>query len=163
YRLHALSVIIPPLRERMEDIVYLSNHFLTQYARERNTDRRDISSEALGKLMAYEWPGNVRELEGVLLRALVLTTSAILQTEDITLPQQSQMPPSDNALLRQAKTNMIQNFELDYLTKLLAAHRGNITHAAKAAGKQRRALQRLIRKYDLRPQSFHALRFILLL
>ena len=64
YRLNALSVIIPPLRERTEDIVHLSNHFLTQYAKERNTERRAISSEALRKLMAYEWPGNVRELEG---------------------------------------------------------------------------------------------------
>ena len=89
FRLNALSVIIPPLRERTEDIVHLSNHFLTQYARERNTERRAISSDALRKLMAYEWPGNVRELEGVILRALVLTTSATLQPEDINLPQQT--------------------------------------------------------------------------
>ena len=92
FRLNALSVIIPPLRERMEDIVHLSNHFLTQYARERNTERRGISSDALRKLMAYEWPGNVRELEGLILRALVLTTSATLQPEDINLPQQSSKP-----------------------------------------------------------------------
>ena len=59
-----------------------------QYAKERNTERRDISSEALRKLMAYEWPGNVRELGGVLLRALVLTPSAILRSEDINIPQQ---------------------------------------------------------------------------
>ena len=89
FRLNALSVIIPPLRERIEDIVHLSNHFLTQYAKERNTERRGISSDALRKLMAYEWPGNVRELEGVILRALVLTTSATLQPEDINLPQQT--------------------------------------------------------------------------
>ena len=89
FRLNALSLIIPPLRERIEDIVHLSNHFLTQYARERNTERRSISSDALHKLMAYEWPGNVRELEGVILRALVLTTSSSLQPEDMNLPQQS--------------------------------------------------------------------------
>ena len=154
FRLNALSVIIPPLRERMEDIVHLSNHFLTQYARERNTERRGISSEALRKLMAYEWPGNVRELEGLILRALVLTTSATLQPEDINLPQQSLKPTQENTLLRQAKTNMIHNFELSYLTNLLAAHHGNITHAAMAAGKQRSTLQRLLRKYSLNPKSF---------
>jgi DNA-binding NtrC family response regulator len=82
FRLNALSVTIPPLCERMEDIVHLSNHFLTQYAKERNTERRGISREALQKLMAYEWPGNVRELEGVILRALVLTSSTTLQPED---------------------------------------------------------------------------------
>jgi DNA-binding NtrC family response regulator len=163
YRLNALSVTIPPLRERMEDIVHLCNHFLTQFARERNTERRDLSSDVLHKLMAYEWPGNVRELEGLILRALVLTTATTLQPEDINLPQQTLKPAQENARLRQAKITMIHNFELGYLTKLLAAHRGNITHAAKAAGKQRRALQRLLRKYDLKPQSFHALRFILLL
>jgi two-component system, NtrC family, response regulator GlrR len=157
FRLNALSIIIPPLRERIEDIVHLSNHFLTQYARERNTERRAISSEALRKLMAYEWPGNVRELEGVILRALVLTASAILQSDDINLPQQNPRPRHENTLLRQAKSDMIQNFELSYLTKLLAAHHGNITHAAKAAGKQRSTLQRLIRKYSLNPQSFRAL------
>src|SRR5215475_317006 len=88
YRLNALSVIVPPLRERTEDIVHLSNHFLLEYAKEHNTTRRGISSEALRKLMDYEWPGNVRELEGLILRALVLTFSATLQPEDINLPQQ---------------------------------------------------------------------------
>jgi DNA-binding NtrC family response regulator len=154
YRLNALSVIIPPLRERNEDIVHLANHFLTQYARERNSERRVVSGEAVRKLMAYEWPGNVRELESVILRVLVLTASPTLQAEDIKLPQQSAKPLYENTLLRQAKTNVIQNFELNYLTNLLAAHQGNITHAAKAAGKQRSTLQRLLRKYSLNPRSF---------
>jgi DNA-binding NtrC family response regulator len=154
FRLNALSIIIPPLRERLEDVVHLSNHFLGQYAKERNTEQRVISSEAVRKLMAYEWPGNIRELEGIILRALVLTASATLQPEDINLPKQSRLQMEENALLRQAKTHMIQNFELGYLTKLLAAHHGNITHAARAAGKQRSALQRLLRKHSLDPRSF---------
>jgi two-component system response regulator AtoC len=104
--------------------------------------------------MTYEWPGNVRELEGVILRALVLTTSATLQAEDINVPHQSLRPTEENTLLRRAKTSMIHNFELSYLTKLLAAHHGNITHAAMAAGKQRSTLQRLLRKYSLNPKSF---------
>ena len=156
FRLNALSVIIPPLRERIEDIVHLSNHFLAQYARQRSVERRNISSQALHKLMAYEWPGNVRELEGILLRALVLTTSATLQAEDINLPQQTLKSTEENGLLRQAKTTMIRNFELSYLTNLLASHHGNITHAARAAGKQRSTLQRLLRKYSLNPRSFRA-------
>jgi DNA-binding NtrC family response regulator len=163
FRLNALSVIIPPLRERLEDIAHLSNHFLAQYAKEHNTEPQSISSEAVRKLMAYDWPGNVRELESLLLRALVLTDSTILRPEDINLPQQNPRSRHENTLLRQAKNDVIQNFELSYLTKLLAAHRGNITHAAKAAGKQRRALQRLIQKYDLKPRSFRAPNFILLL
>jgi two-component system, NtrC family, response regulator GlrR len=154
FRLNALSVMIPPLRKRTEDIVHLSNHFLAQYAKERNTERRGISSEALYKLMAYEWPGNVRELEGIILCALVLTASTTLQPEDINLPQQTLKPTQENARLRQAKTSVIQNFEVNYLTNLLSAHHGNITHAAKTAGKQRSTLQRLLRKYSLNPNSF---------
>jgi DNA-binding NtrC family response regulator len=155
FRLNALTVVIPPLRERSEDIAHLSNHFLSQYAKEHNnTERRDISTEALRKLMTYEWPGNVRELEGLILRALVLTTSATLQPEDINLPPQTLKPTQQNTLLRKAKTSVIQNFELHYLTKLLASHHGNITHAARAAGKQRSALQRLLRKHSLDPRSF---------
>jgi DNA-binding NtrC family response regulator len=154
YRLNVLSVIIPPLRERTEDIVHLANHFLAEYARERNTERRAISSEALRKLMAYEWPGNVRELESVILRTFILTASATLQAEDIKLPLQSQKLLHENTLLSRAKTNVIHNFELSYLTNLLAAHHGNITHAAMAAGKQRSTLQRLLRKYSLNPKTF---------
>jgi two-component system, NtrC family, response regulator GlrR len=154
YRLNALPVIIPPLRERIDDIMHLCNHFLGQYSKERNTERRVISSDALHKLMAYEWPGNVRELEGVIFRALVLTASATLQPEDINIPQQRLKSGEENALLRRAKTSVIKNFELSYLTKLLAAHHGNITHAAMAAGKQRSTLQRLLRKYSLNPKSF---------
>jgi len=157
FRLNALSVVIPPLRKRTEDIVHLSNHFLARYAKERNTEQRDISSEALSKLMTYDWPGNVRELEGLILRALVLTTSTTLQPEDINLPQQNSRLIQEKAVLRQAKTNMIQNFEVAYLTNLLAVHHGNITHAAKAAGKQRSTLQRLLRKYSLNPQSFRVI------
>jgi len=157
FRLNALSVIIPPLRERTEDIVHLSNHFLAQYAKEHNTTRRGISSEALRKLMDYEWPGNVRELEGLILRALVLTTCETLQLADINFPQRNAKPLQESTLLRQAKTNVIQNFEVTYLTSLLATHHGNITRAAKAAGKQRSTLQRLLRKHSqhsLDPRSF---------
>jgi DNA-binding NtrC family response regulator len=154
FRLNALSIIIPPLRKRIADITYLSNHFLSQYMKEHNTKQRGISSEAMRKLMAHEWPGNVRELEGLILRALVLTTSTILQPDDFNLPQRSPGPLAENTLLRQAKTNVIQNFEVGYLTNLLATHHGNITRAAKAAGKQRSTLQRLLRKHSLDPRSF---------
>jgi DNA-binding NtrC family response regulator len=154
YRLSALPLAIPALRERADDIVHLSNHFLLQYSAQHHTTERTISNDALHKLMSYEWPGNVRQLEGVILRALILTASSSLQPEDIALPQQSSNSQQENPLLRQAKTNMIHNFELNYLTNLLAEHHGNITHAALAAGKQRSTLQRLIRKYSLDPRAF---------
>lgn len=153
YRLNALTVSIPPLRERVEDIIHLARHFLARHAREQERVTREISSGALRKLMAYSWPGNVRELEGVILRALVLTSSRVLQSEDIDLPVDCPEEPEKTSL-RQAKMSTIQAFERSYLTDLLATHRGNITQAAKAAGKARRTLQRLLRKYSLDRQSF---------
>src|SRR4030095_1033492 len=101
---------------------HLSNHFLGQYASSRQIERRTMSSGALHKLMMYDWPGNVRELEGFILRALILTASSSLQPDDLTLPQQISNYPPENPPLRQAKTNMIHNFELNYLTNLLAEH-----------------------------------------
>jgi DNA-binding NtrC family response regulator len=72
----------------------------------------------------------------------------------MNLPQHTTEPGRDNPLLRHAKTDMIHNFELTYLTNLLIEHHGNITHAALAAGKQRSTLQRLLKKYSLNPQAF---------
>jgi two-component system response regulator AtoC len=100
FRLNALSVIIPPLRDRIEDIVHLANHFLTQYARERNIAPRGISGGALRKLMAYEWPGNVRELEGAILRALVLTISQPFSLKTLTSSKTPQNYGGKHALRR---------------------------------------------------------------
>ncbi len=151
YRLNALSVSIPPLRERIEDVVPLANHFSVQYAREHGQEPRGISKGALQKLMAHTWPGNVRELEGVLRRALILTPRQTLQREDIDLPLGDVEGLSAS---RQAMKNTIEVVERDYLTNLLTTYHGNITHAAKAAGKQRRTLQRLLQKYTLDRYSF---------
>jgi DNA-binding NtrC family response regulator len=154
YRLNSLSVSIPPLRERIEDIALLANYFLRQYAKDHGQQPRRISDSAFQKIMAYHWPGNVRELEGVMLRAMILTASATLQPYDIHLPAAAAEALCENTSLRQAKTGMVRSFERMYLINLLTAHHGNVTKAAKAAGKQRRTLQRLLQKYSLNRQSF---------
>lgn len=154
YRLNTLSVSIPPLRERIEDVVSLTNHFLVQYPREHGQEPRGISTGALRKLMAYSWPGNVRELEGVLRRALILCAPHTLQREDIDLPLGDVEGLSATTPLHQAMKSTIGAFERDYLTNLLTTHHGNLTHAAQTAGKQRRTLQRLLRKYTLDRRTF---------
>ena len=151
YRLNGLSVSVPSLRDRIEDVVPLTKHFLAQYAREYGQQPRRISKAALRKLTAYAWPGNVRELQGVIRSALVLTTSQTLQPEDLDLPLREFERVSAN---RQAMKSTVETFERNYLTTLLTAHHGNITHAAKAVGKPRCTLQRLLRKYSLDRRSF---------
>jgi DNA-binding NtrC family response regulator len=156
YRLNVLSLYILPLRERIEDIAPLTTYFLNHYAREYNQQTPQVSQDALQKLMTYSWPGNVRELEAVLRRAMVLNTCDLLQGADIDLPSSDREELSQAKSLRQVKTSKIQAFERGYLANILAAHQGNVTHAAKAAGKERRSFQRLLRKYNLDRHLFSA-------
>lgn len=154
YRLNSLSLPIPPLRERTEDVALFVSYFLDRYATEHTQKAREISRAGLRKLMAYSWPGNVRELESVMTRALIFTTSETLREADIELPSCDRDESSSTQSLQEAKTSTIETFERGYLAKLLATHEGNVTHAAKAAGKERRTFQRLLRKHNLDRQSF---------
>jgi DNA-binding NtrC family response regulator len=149
YRLNVLSLSIPPLRERIEDVPYLASHFLIRYAIQSGREPSRLSPGALQKLMVYSWPGNVRELECVIQGAMILSSSPVLQPEEIDLPLPHTKWESEVSSLREAKIRAIEQFERGYLSSLLAAHRGNVTQAAKAAGKQRRTFQRLLRKYSL--------------
>ena len=162
YRLNALALPIPPLRERGEDIALLVTYFLERHATKKDHKARGISHDALEKLISYSWPGNVRELEGVILRALIFSKAPTLQAGDIDLPSSQSNQLASSRLLRDAKIATIANFERHYLADLLAAHQGNVTHAAKAAGKERRTFQRLLLKIlvgstatpTLEPRSF---------
>jgi len=151
YRLNGLSVAVPSLRDRIEDVVPLTKHFLAQYARQYDQQPRRIAKAALRKLTAYSWPGNVRELQEVIRSALTLSDRQTLQPEDLDLPLREFERVSAN---RQAMKSTVETFERDYLAALLTTHHGNITHAAQAAGKPRCTLQRLLRKYSLDRRSF---------
>jgi two-component system response regulator AtoC len=156
YRLNPLSLLIPSLHDRIEDVVPLTTHFLDRYAREHGQDARTISAHALSKLMAYCWPGNVRELESIITRALTFSRTSMLEAEDIELPMAPGNAIPRSRSLREAKNNTIATFERSYLVGLLAQYHGNVTHAAKAAGKERRSLQRLLHKHNLNRQLFRS-------
>src|SRR5438270_3307488 len=85
YRLNVIPLVLPPLRERREDIPSLARHFLAKYAAEFDKQVTDFSSEAIQSLVSYEWPGNVRELEHVVVRAVVLSTQTLIRGVDIAL------------------------------------------------------------------------------
>lgn len=153
HRLNVLSFSIPALRERMEDIPLLATHFVNRYQREYGVPSLRLAPSAVRRLMAYHWPGNVRELEGVLQRAVVMSSSSILDSEDLSLPaDQSESLPESS--WRGTKSRMIERFEQAYLKSLLRAYEGNLTRAARAAGTDRRAFQRLVRRYGLDRESF---------
>jgi two-component system response regulator GlrR len=154
FRLDVLSIHLPTLRERIEDVPILATYFVGKHAERRVIGAPALSPGALQKLMAYAWPGNVRELEGVIHRAVLFAPVLPLQPEAIAIPVSPFGQASQGAFLRNAKAQAIGQFERVYLVNLLATHRGNVSQAAKAAGKERRTFQRLLLKYGLEVGAF---------
>jgi two-component system response regulator GlrR len=156
--LNVLSVQVPPLRERTEDIGLLAAHFLRCHRPRNQPAAVRLSPAALLKLEAYDWPGNVRELEAVIQRAIVLTRSPTVGAADIDLPVDISEVHDQPLRLNEAKRMVIGRFEKAYLIGLLSANHGNLSHAAREAGKERRAFQRLVRKHKLDRAQFREVR-----
>jgi len=149
YRINVLSLALPALRERREDIPPLTRHFAAECAREMKIAPKEISPAALLKLMSYHWPGNVRELQNVIQRATVLVEDNVILPMDIELTGQAKL--LERKSFKALKAQVVDDFERSYLEQLLAEHDGNITHAARAADKNRRALWELLRKHQIHP------------
>jgi two-component system, NtrC family, response regulator GlrR len=155
YRLNVLSMQLPPLREREGDIVLLARYFLAKYSEKFKVPARDFSTAALQKLLCYPWPGNVRELENVIQRAAVLVDHPIIGRDDIPIGDWENKPEDQS--FQQMKAKAIDQFEQTYVRRLLLVYEGNITKAAQAAGKDRRAFWELMRKHNItaRPNSLN--------
>jgi DNA-binding NtrC family response regulator len=146
YRLNVIALALPPLRERPEDIPLLARHFLDKYGFEFKKENKDFSDEAMQKLLAYNWPGNVRELENVIERAVVFSSQAGIQPEAISLPSRA---TARQESFKTAKARAVSQFERKYIEGLLTICQGNISKAARAAEKNRRAFWELIRKHKI--------------
>ena len=169
YRLNVLSVALPPLRDRKEDILLLASHFLKVYAKEFGRGALTLGHSTKAKLMGYAWPGNVRELQGVIQRAVAMASSERIEAQDLDLPETagpelagptmtllSRGLASNESSFQTMKTKVIEEFERAYLSELLSTHHGNISKAARAAKKERRAFQRLLQKHRLNRREFSA-------
>jgi len=147
YRLNVLRIALPPLRKSQSDLPLLAHHLLQKQALLLGCPVKPLGAGALDSMAAYQWPGNVRELENVLTRALVFSEGAEIQAEDLSLP--APLEKLGDESFRTGKARVIRAFERDYLQKMLNRHEGNITHAAQAAAKNRRAFWELLRKHGL--------------
>jgi DNA-binding NtrC family response regulator len=154
YRLNVITVTLPPLRDRIEDIPLLARHFLEKCSEELDRQIKDINPRALHKLMNYDWPGNVRELENIVERAVVFSTRSLIDAEDIHLPESD--ANSKAKTFKEAKSVAVTRFEKKYIQDILSAHQGNISQSAKAAQKDRRAFWELIRKHRIDPRNYKA-------
>jgi two-component system response regulator GlrR len=151
YRIHVIPVVLPPLRERQEDIPLLAHHFLQQFAHAIHKGVKGFSPEAMQLLVVYPWPGNVRELANVVERAVVLATEELITPDLILLGKQPSRPFKPTPLLFEEARAV---FERAYLVQVLTATRGNVSWAAKVSGRHRAEIYRLLRKYGLEPASF---------
>jgi DNA-binding NtrC family response regulator len=147
YRINTIEIEIPPLRERLEDIPLLANHFLKHYAGRYGKNVTKISDAAMTRMNKHPWPGNIRELQHALERAVILSNSSVLQPEDFNF---STTLPKDGA---DQQLNLDQ-FNLEEVEKLLIRkvlkkYNGNITQAAAELGLTRSSLYRRLEKHGL--------------
>ncbi|MBN1804592.1 MAG: sigma-54-dependent Fis family transcriptional regulator [Sedimentisphaerales bacterium] len=140
YRLNVITIIIPPLRERGDDILLLAHHFLTRFAAESGKTTLKFSDEALKCLTNYNWPGNVRELENVIQRLVVMSDGDIIEVPD--LPSLMRF----SALRETGFTRTLAEVESEYITNVLANVNGNKTRAAEILGIDRKTLREKLKK-----------------
>ena len=148
YRLAAFPIVIPPLRQRREDIPLLANHFLEQYAERNNKSISGLSTGALRALLQYDWPGNVRELENAIERAVLLETTEVLQVGNLP-PQLSPLGVGYNDLSASTAVLPLEEVEKQAMAHALKALGHNVSAAARALGCNRATLYRKLKKYNL--------------
>jgi DNA-binding NtrC family response regulator len=136
FRINVVRIRLPSLRERREDIPCLV-HRILERENERGRTRKDLSPEALGRLMTYDFPGNIRELENIIERAYVLCEDEIIRDEDLIFEGYSRTPEKDGLVTPET------------LRRILASCRWNKTKAAGEIGRSRRQLYRLLEKYRM--------------
>lgn len=148
YRLNVVNLKIPPLAERTEDIPLLANHLLRQSADRHKPFVRGFSTDAMKRLMAAKWPGNVRQLVNVIEQCVALTSSPVIS--DALVEQALEGENTALPTFVEARNQ----FELNYLRKLLQITKGNVTHAARMAGRNRTEFYKLLSRHELDANDF---------
>ncbi len=145
YRLKVVTITLPPLRDRREDIPLLAEYFVRRHAARSNKIIAHITPEALHLLTEHPWPGNIRELEHCIERAVALANGQVLTQEDLAPELRGN---TDATLFRGHPT--LEEVKRRYLAHVLQETGGNISRAATILGVERRSLQRMLRRYGLR-------------
>ena len=152
YRLNVISIHLPPLRERKEDISLLIDYFLKKYSKQNQKAISDISKEARNLLLHYPYPGNVRELENFIERAVVLCRGEIITTQDLPFHLQEGKTEREWEFQKRVKSlpESLEEVERDLIVKALHQHQGIQTKAAESLGISERVLRYKMKKYRIR-------------
>lgn len=145
YRINTVEVNVPPLRDRLEDLPLLIDHFLNIYCKKYNMTLKRVNSSTLKRLEKHSWPGNIRELQHAVERAVIMSESQVLEPNDFFLSQMEDSSSSDLS----ATTLNLEETEKILIRKVIDKHGGNISKAAKELGLTRASLYRRIEKYGL--------------
>jgi DNA-binding NtrC family response regulator len=140
---------IPPLRDRLEDLVLLVDHYLDLFSRKCKKQRPIITREAITVLTNYQWPGNIRELKNVIERAVVMDRDKQITHEDIILPEDVQPLPKAEMAGPQLFHESIEDYKRYVIEDALKKSSGNQSKAAQLLGLQRTYLARLIRQLNI--------------
>ncbi len=143
YRINTVEIHLPSLKDRLDDIPLLVEHFLSVYSKKYNKEGIVVSEHVVKKLQTYDWPGNIRELQHALERALILSDEKELQVADFSFAEEkdSNLPVLDNYNLEKMEEWAVKN--------AISKHKGNISNAAKELGLSRGAMYRRMEKYGL--------------
>ncbi len=143
YRLNVLNIVIPPLRERIEDIPLLVNYFIKKYCTSMSRDLITIEPAAMNHLMEFEFPGNVRELENMIERAIVVGNGKEIRLKDLPMGRD----------VISSTIESLDELEKKHISKILGKYGWNISRSAQALNIDRATLYNKIRKYDLRQEG----------
>jgi len=142
YRLNIITIDLPPLRERDDDITLLLDFFLKKYVRELGKGQMNFSKKALKALHEYSWPGNVRELQNLVHRLIIMADDDTIDTPD--LPESFRF----SATRTRGLNRKLAEVEKDYITDVLAANQNNISQAALVLGIDRKTLREKLKKHS---------------
>lgn len=167
FRLNVLSLTMPPLRDRKTDMLIIADNLMQRFSKEYDLPIKLLSRQSLRYLQHYSWPGNVREFENTLLRSFLLSTGKYIDILESEYDHEEQpeieysVAEADtiaiaNLSFQDAKALAIESFEKKYLEQVMLATQGNVTLAAKIAGKERRALGKLLQKYHIDKQEYRS-------
>ena len=145
YRLNTVTITLPPLRERPEDIPLMAEFFLARYGAEKPAAVTSLSPAAMQALLKYSWPGNARELEHVLERAVALAPHAILSVDD--LPQEIRQQKGSDQGPGHVRPGTLDALQREHVLAVLESVKGNKHRAAHLLGISRRTLYRLLERY----------------
>ncbi|WP_024335842.1 sigma-54-dependent transcriptional regulator [Desulfotignum balticum] len=162
YRLSVITIELPPLRDRIEDIPLLAEHLVAKNCKKLNQPLKTISSQVMELLLKHPWQGNVRELENALVQGILYCRNEEIQETDIPISDAGMNLCPDNSLdahlmempYKQAKETVLTRFNHEYVGARLSSANGNITQAARRCGLDRQALQQVMKRFDIDPDDF---------